>query len=103
MKTSDTVSGSAILENATDDYIRGATLEIGDIESGQTRRIECPAGDDPNLDSRIAPVSRMVTRFVDALEGGPEDYPSARDGWRVQCLIDLARASDREGVWLPAS
>lgn len=95
--------GSAILENATKDYIRGVTLQIGDIESGQTRRIECEAGDDSNLDSRIAPVSRMITRFVDALDGGPADYPSTRDGCRVQHLVDLARASNREGAWLPAS
>lgn len=95
--------GSAILANATKDYIRGATLEIGDIDSDRTRRVECDAGGNTRIDSRIAPVSRMVDRFITALEGGPSDFPSIRDGWRVQCLVDLARASNNEGVWLSAS
>lgn len=95
--------GSAKLENATKDYIRGATLEIGDRASNQARLVECDAGDDLQLDSRIAPVGRMIARFLDAIDGGPVDYPTAVDGARVQRLIDLARASDKEGVWLPAS
>lgn len=95
--------GSARLENTTTDYIRGFTLEIGDMDSGQRRKFDCPANDDPEADGRIAPVSRMVKRFLNSLDGGPVDYPTASDGARVQHLVDLARASSREGVWLSAS
>jgi len=57
------------------------------------------AQDTEAQDGRIAPVSRIVSRFLDAIENGSEMSPNLRDGLRVQVLIDAARAGDRTGSW----
>lgn len=92
--------GSATLNNRTKDYIRGFELEIGDARTGERRKIKLKADEDPERDGRIAPVGRMVRRFVDAIEKGSDCSPNVRDGWRVQRWIDLARASAESGEWV---
>jgi len=91
--------GSARLDNPTKDYIRGFELEVGDAKSGERRRYELTEDQDPQRDGRIAPVSRMVRRFIDSIENGREGSPGIEAGWRVQRWIDLARGSARSGEW----
>lgn len=91
-------AGSLVLENPTSDYMRGFTLRVATRKSG--RFDEIPVMQDAGgQDGRISPVSRIVSRFLDAVESGGEVSPNLRDGLRVQILIDAARAGDRTGGW----
>jgi len=51
-------------------------------------------------DGRIAPVSRLVNRFINAIERGDIATPGFAEGYRVQYLIDAARRSHGEGGWI---
>jgi predicted dehydrogenase len=51
-------------------------------------------------DSRVAPVARLVHRFVDACERGGSPSPAFADGYRVQALIDAARQAHASGCWI---
>ena len=53
------------------------------------------------IDSRIAPVSRLVGRFIDACVAAGTAAPGFVEGYRVQCLIDAAwRAHRSGGGWI---
>ncbi|HWY75855.1 MAG TPA: Gfo/Idh/MocA family oxidoreductase [Verrucomicrobiae bacterium] len=91
-------AGSFVLENPTSDYMRGFTLRMASRKTGQFENVAV-AQDTEAQDGRIAPVSRIVSRFLDAIENGSEMSPNLRDGLRVQVLIDAARAGDRTGSW----
>jgi predicted dehydrogenase len=91
-------AGSLTLENRTSDHLRGFVLRIAPRKGGRFEEIPVEKDDD-NQDGRIAPVSRIVRRFVDAIVSGGEVTPGLRDGLRVQMLIDAARAADRTGAW----
>ena len=92
--------GSACLNNPTKDYIRGFELEIGNVATGERRRSELSEDDNLERDGRIAPVSRMTRRFIDAIDEDRECSPNVADGWRVQRWIDAARAAATSGDWL---
>ena len=49
-------------------------------------------------DGRIAPVSRLAKRFLDAIESGTPALPGIGEGLRVQKIIDLARLSHQSGA-----
>jgi predicted dehydrogenase len=51
-------------------------------------------------DGRIAPVSRLAKIFFDAIEDGTMAKPGFVEGYRVQMLIDAARRSHQQGVWI---
>ena len=51
-------------------------------------------------DGRIAPVSRLVKGFLDAVERGGAATPGFAEGYRVQQLIDAAQRSHRDGRWI---
>jgi predicted dehydrogenase len=51
-------------------------------------------------DGRIAPVSRLVKLFLDAIENGNAATPGFAEGHRVQALIDAARRSHQSGKWI---
>jgi predicted dehydrogenase len=51
-------------------------------------------------DSRIAPVSQLVHRFLDACENGGMPSPGFAEGARVQYLIDAAQRSHASGRWI---
>lgn len=95
--------GCARLSNPTKDYIRGFELDIGSAKTGERRTIPLDQDDDLERDGRIAPVSRMVRRFVDAIEAGRACSPNVADGVRVQRWIDVARESAKSGEWLGVS
>jgi len=91
-------AGSLVLENRDADYMKGFTLAIGTRPAGALTTVEIPA-ENTAADGRIAPVSRIVRRFLDAIESGQPVTPGLREGVRVQQLIDAVRASHRTGTW----
>lgn len=93
--------GTLVLFNPTADYMRGFELYHAARPAAALTRIpvEDPI-DAPYPDGRIAPVSRLAKRFLDAIEHGTPARPSFADGYRVQVLIDAARRSHAQGVWI---
>ena len=90
--------GTLVLNNAQADYMRGFELFHARRPETAITRIGV---DDPSdaqyPDGRIAPVSRLVKRFLDAVEKGASAQPDFAAGYRVQQLIDAAQRSHREG------
>lgn len=96
--------GTLVLHNRTPDYMRGFVLS-------QARRpgeltvisVDDPA-DAPHPDGRIAPASRLATKFLDCLADKPRYKPNAAPGFaagfRVQQLIDAAQRANREGRFI---
>jgi predicted dehydrogenase len=90
--------GSLVLENPAATYLRGFTLRVA-TRAGRAFE-EIPAVQpDTQPDDRIAAVSRIARRFLDAIESGGSVTPNLEDGLRVQTLMDAARASDRGSGW----
>jgi predicted dehydrogenase len=85
--------GTLVLHNSTSDYATGFRLSLGTRVSGA---LVCVfTGDDAGaeVDGRLAPVSRLVRRFIDAIRGGTAMTPNLADGVRVQELLALAEAA----------
>jgi predicted dehydrogenase len=91
--------GTLVLVNATSDYMRGFTLSHARRPAAALTpvAIEVDPRDQASLDGRIAPVSRLATRFLDAIEQGKSVQPGFADGYRVQVLLDAARRSHALG------
>jgi len=86
--------GTLMLVNTTSDYMRGFELFYAHRPAEKLARIDVKAPDDSQFpDGRIAPISRLVKRFLDAIEKGGAVTPGIREGHRVQHLIELARLS----------
>jgi predicted dehydrogenase len=93
--------GTLVLANPTDDYFRGFELKHGRRGDVALNTVEVEDADaDQRADSRIAPVSRLVRRFIDACETGGAAAPGFTEGYRVQCLIDAARRAHASGRWI---
>jgi len=95
--------GMLSLVNPTTDYMRGFSL------SHARRPAMVPALIDVDTDpldrqfpgeSRIAPVSRLATRFLDAVEQHRPAEPDLLSGFRVQFLLDAIRRSHATGRWM---
>jgi predicted dehydrogenase len=84
--------GTLVLQNSTSDYVTGFRLSLGTRASGA---LACVAGEDAGggVDGRLAPVSQLVRRFIDAIHGGGAMTPNLADGVRVQELLALAEAA----------
>ena len=95
-KDIDFVAGD--VRDAQADYMRG--FELFHARRPETA-ITHIGVDDPSdaqyPDGRIAPVSRLAKRFLDAVEKGASAQPDFAAGFRVQQLIDAAQRSHREG------
>lgn len=91
-------AGSLVLENRGADYIRGFTLAVARRETGVFNTIATTDGE-AAVDGRIAPVGRIVRRFLDGIESGAPVTPGLAEGLRVQQLIDAARAAHHSGGW----
>jgi len=93
--------GTLVLANPTSDYMRGFTLSHAARPAARFDRIEI---DDPLdhrfADGRVAPISRLASRFMDAIEGRAPASPGFAEGYRVQCLLDAARRSHDTQRWL---
>jgi predicted dehydrogenase len=90
--------GTLVLHNKEADYMRGFELFHAKRGAAALARIavEDPA-DIGQPDGRIAPVSRLAKRFLDAIEGKGNAEPDFAAGFRVQQLIDAAQRSHRDG------
>lgn len=97
--------GALILENLTSDYVNGFTLWRA--SAGSERMEPVPLQRQPPMgdDGRIGPVSRLVSRFIDAVQGRAAAFPIVDDGIRVQRLLEAAREAARTGarVAIPAA
>jgi predicted dehydrogenase len=95
--------GTLILANSAADYMRGFTLSHA--RRPATALAPVAVDDDPidhkfPGDGRIAPVSRLARRFLDAIERRQPVSPNFADGYRVQVLIDAVQRSHATGRWL---
>lgn len=92
--------GTLVLHNPGADYMRGFELFHGK-RPGALEQIPVTDPIDAQYpDGRIAPVSRLVNRFINAIERGGIATPGFAEGYRVQYLIDAARRSHGEGRWI---
>lgn len=91
-------NGTLMLVNATADYMRGFELLYARRPAAKLERIELHDPLDAQYpDGRIAPVSRLASRFLDTVEGKSRSGPTFADGLRVQQLIAAARQSHDGG------
>lgn len=92
--------GALILANPTPDYMRGFSL----FHARRPNDVLAPVFVDPDpcdditRDGRIAPVSRLASRFLDAVEQQIPVSPGFAEGYRVQVLLDAARRSHAQGI-----
>lgn len=92
--------GTLVLHNSGADYMRGFELWHGKREAPLVRIATEDPVDAQYPDGRIAPVSRLAKIFFDAIEGGGTARPGFADGYRVQQLIEAARRSHQQGIWI---
>lgn len=93
--------GTIVLANPTSDYFRGFELRVAQRSDRSLRAVEVVGAEpDPAADSRIAPVARLVHRFLDSCSGGAASPPGLAEGYRVQQLIDAARRAHATGRWV---
>jgi predicted dehydrogenase len=95
--------GVMILQNLTEDYIRGFELFFGDCDGKNLCSVECGEDLSHNADGRIQVVSRLVKRFLDAILTGSAQRPNLVDGLRVQQLIEAAKESMKNRRWVECS
>jgi predicted dehydrogenase len=94
--------GTLTLVNETTDYMRGFQLSMARrpadamtaVEIADPVDLKCPS------DGRIAPVSRLASGFLDAIENGQPTAVGFAQGLRVQALLDAARRANNLGHWL---
>jgi predicted dehydrogenase len=90
-----------MLVNESTDYMRGFRLLHAKRPADSLAEIPLQDPLDAGFaDGRIAPVARLVRRFVDAVEGDGEAVPGFAEGYRVQQLMDAAQRSHDLGRWL---
>jgi predicted dehydrogenase len=93
--------GTLILANPTADYFRGFQLMQARRADSSLQPVATEdVSADRFTDSRVAPVARLVQRFVDACERGGSPSPGFAAGYRVQALIDAARHAHASGHWI---
>jgi predicted dehydrogenase len=91
--------GTLMLVNTGADYMRGFELLHARRPVGALARIPIVDPIDAQYpDGRIAPVSRLAKKFLDAIENGATAEPDFAAGYRVQQLIDAAQRSHEQGT-----
>lgn len=83
--------GTARLRNAGPDYVSGFELSAGTRQSGVLAPLTTAAA--ASGDGRLAAITPLVRRLVDAVSGGPAMTPNLAHGLRVQELLSLAAES----------
>ena len=76
-------SGSIVLRNTTPDYAEGFEVSVGTRENGRLAVVDRDARSGVT-DGRIAPVGRIVGRFLDAIRSEGMVTPNLEHGLRVQ-------------------
>ena len=92
--------GTLVLHNPSTDYMRGFELWLGQRPEALARVPVSDPADAQYPDGRIAPVSRLAKLWLDAIERNGRCKPGFAEGYRVQRLIDAARCSHQQGVWI---
>jgi len=93
--------GTLVLHNRSADYMRGFELLHAKRTSNDFERIAIVDPVDAQYpDGRIAPVSRLVAKFFDAIESGGNAHPGFAEGYRAQQMIEAARRSNLTGAWM---
>jgi predicted dehydrogenase len=93
--------GTLVLQNPGADYMRGFELLHAARPAATLQHIAVGDPADARYpDGRIAPVSRLAKIFLDAIESGGTAAPGFAEGFRVQRLMDAARRSHSQGVWI---
>jgi predicted dehydrogenase len=88
--------GTLTLQNPTADYASGFRLTLGSRATGALAAVPDVETDRGTEDGRLTPVSRLVRRFVDAIESGGQTTPNLSHGLRVQELLaGAASAAER--------
>lgn len=92
--------GTLVLNNPTADYMRGFAVSYA---RRPATGLACVTVEDDPLDrrfpdeARVAPVSRLATRFLDTIQQRRPATPGFAEGYRVQTLIDAVRQSHALG------
>jgi predicted dehydrogenase len=89
--------GSAVLENATRDYMGGFSISASDTAGKQ---ILYQSEQNSGGDGRVRPFARLAKRFLDAVTTGGRCTPGFVHGLRVQTLVDAVRLAAVERRWL---
>jgi predicted dehydrogenase len=93
--------GALMLINDTADYMRGFRLSAVRRPADAMTPVEVADPVDRRFpDGRIAPVSRLVAGFLDAIENGQPTSVGFAQGLRVQALLDAARRANNLRRWL---
>jgi predicted dehydrogenase len=92
--------GTLVLANPTTDYMRGFELSCARRPATSLARIAVDDPSEPAADGRIAAVTRLAGRFLDAIEQRQPASPGLAEGYRVQYLIDAARRSHDLGRFI---
>jgi predicted dehydrogenase len=93
--------GTLMLVNESTDYMRGFRLLNARRPADSLAEIPLQDPLDAGFaDGRIAPVARLVRRFLDAVERDGEGVPGFAEGYRVQQLMDAAQRSHDLGRWV---
>lgn len=96
--------GTIMLLNQTADYARGFELLYARRPSAALATVAIDDAFESQFeDGRIAPVARLATRFLDAIESNSQAVPGFTEGYRVQELLEAARRSHESGRWLDVS
>lgn len=95
--------GTLVLDNPTSDYMRGFALSHA--RRPATTLTPVAVEEDPidrkfPAEARIAPVSRLASRFIDAIEQRRPVTPGFGEGYRTQMLLDAVRRAHVSGRWL---
>jgi predicted dehydrogenase len=93
-------TGTLRLQNSGADYTRGFLLQLARRPDAELRTIaseEASVDIRKDEDGRVAPMARIVCRFVDSVTGGPPCSPDVRAGLRVQQLMAAAERSQALG------
>ena len=94
-------NGTLVLHNPGADYMRDFELLFANRPTAALESIPVEDPIDAKYpDGRIAPVSRLATLFLDAIEDDGVATPGFAEGYRVQQLIDAARRSHQQGAWI---
>jgi predicted dehydrogenase len=96
-------AGTLVLDNPTSDYMRG--FGVRHARRGSDALTPVAIDDDPldrdyPKEARIAPVSRLARRFLDAIEQRRPTGLGFAVGYRAQALLDAVRRSHATGRWL---
>jgi predicted dehydrogenase len=92
--------GALGLINEGVDYMRGFRLMHARRPDTMTEVLVNDALASRHEDGRIAPVARLASRFLDAIEGKGATPPGLAEGYRVQQLMAAVRQSDERDAWV---